>query len=175
MEQNPDSPAAETAPAASSQAFFDPAPTPEMDAPPAAGCLPPEHEFDPVPLRHRHDGWTPERQYGYVVALAEFGHGARAAEAVGMTGQSAARLRRRPEAAAFNRLCDAAWLLARKRHARDRLAQVRAAERGKFPRPGKPNLLNPMNLSRPPNKAAYAPNPSSNAPPVPATPNFENI
>lgn len=86
----------------------------------------PPPEFTPVPLRARRDGWTAERQFAYVVALAEFGHGGRAAQAVGMSAQSACRLRRRPGAAAFNRLCSAAWLLAKQSHARDRLARLRA-------------------------------------------------
>lgn len=97
------------------------------------GDLPtPPPEFTPVPVRARRDGWTPERQFAYVVALAEFGHGGRAAQAVGMTGQSACRLRRRPGAAVFNRLCEAAWLLAKQRHARERLARLRARGRGSF-------------------------------------------
>ncbi|MEA3051782.1 MAG: hypothetical protein QOG72_685 [Sphingomonadales bacterium] len=87
---------------------------------------PPPPEFTPVPLRARRDGWTPERQFAYVVALAEFGHGGRAAEAVGMSEQSACRLRRRPGAAAFSRLCAAAWLHAKQRRARERLARLRA-------------------------------------------------
>lgn len=73
------------------------------------GDLPtPPPEFTPVPLRARRDGWTPERQFGYLVMLAECGHHGRAAKAVGMSQQSAARLRRRPEAEAFDRLCSAA-------------------------------------------------------------------
>ena len=91
----------------------------------------PPPEFTPVPLRPRRDGWTPERQYGYVIALAAYGHGGRAAEAVGMTEQSAARLRRRPEAAAFNRLC-AAWQQAKQRRAANRLARLRAGSGRKF-------------------------------------------
>ena len=91
------------------------------------GDLPtPPPEFTPVPLRSRRDGWTPERQFAYVLALAELGHGGRAAQAVGMSEQGACRLRRRPGAAAFNRLCEAAWLLAKQRHARRRLARLRA-------------------------------------------------
>lgn len=86
----------------------------------------PPPEFTPVPLRARRDGWTPERQFAYVVALAEFGHGGRAARAVGMTEQSACRLRRRAGAAPFNRLCQAAWDLAKRRHAGERLARLRA-------------------------------------------------
>lgn len=97
-----------------------------------ADLPPPPPEFTPVPLRTRRDGWTPERQFAYVVALAEFGHGGRAARAVGMSEQSACRLRRRPGAAVFNRLCEAAWLLARQGHARERLARLRARGGGSF-------------------------------------------
>jgi hypothetical protein len=31
---------------------------------------PPLPDFAPVPLRYRHDGWTPERQRGFIEALA---------------------------------------------------------------------------------------------------------
>ena len=92
----------------------------------------PPPEFTPVPLRPRRDGWTPERQFAYVVALAEFGHGGRAAQAVGMTEQSACRLRRRPGAADFNRLCAAAWQLAKQSRAGRRLAWLRARGGGSF-------------------------------------------
>ena len=51
--------------------------------------------FTPVPVRARHDGWTPGRQFAYIVELAEHGHAGRAAQAVGMTEQSACRLRRK--------------------------------------------------------------------------------
>jgi hypothetical protein len=81
-------------------------------------------------VRARRDGWTPERQFAYVAALAEIGHGGRAARSVGMSEQSACRLRRRPGAAAFNRLCGAAWLLAKRRRAGERLARLRARGRG---------------------------------------------
>jgi hypothetical protein len=92
----------------------------------------PPPEFTPVPVRYRQDGWTPGRQYGYLVALAECGSAKRAAEAVGMTAQSATRLGRRPEAAAYHRLCEAACQLAKQRCAQERLARLRAARRGKF-------------------------------------------
>lgn len=93
---------------------------------------PPPPEFMPVPVRARRDGWTPERQFAYVVALAETGHGGLAAEAVGMSEQSACRLRRRPGAADFNRLCAAAWQLAKQRRARQRLTRLRARGGGRF-------------------------------------------
>jgi hypothetical protein len=82
----------------------------------------PPPEFTPVPVRARRDGWTPERQYVYVLELARSGHAGRAAQAAGMSEQSACRLRRRPGAAAFNRLCEAASLQAKQRYARERRA-----------------------------------------------------
>lgn len=58
--------------------------------------------FTPVPLaRSRHDGWTPERQRGFIAALAETGLVARAAQSVGMGARSAYVLRRRPGAESF--------------------------------------------------------------------------
>ena len=114
--------------AASADAFgppFAPA-TPPGPAPPFA--VP---EFTPVPLRYRKDGWTPERQRNYVVALAETGHLGKAARAVGMTEQSAGKLRRRPGAASFDAACMAAYLGARRRWTMARLAAAspRHAER----------------------------------------------
>ena len=59
-------------------------------------------DFTPVPLtRHRHDGWTPERQRGFIAALAETGVVAQAARSVGMSSASAYNLRRRPHAESF--------------------------------------------------------------------------
>lgn len=58
--------------------------------------------FTPVPMaRSRRDGWTPERQRGFIAALAESGIVARAARAVGMSAKSAYVLRRRPDAESF--------------------------------------------------------------------------
>jgi hypothetical protein len=83
-------------------------------------------------VRARRDGWTPERQFAYIVELAEHANAGRAARAVGMTAQGACRLRRRPGAARFNRLCEAASLLAKRRHAGERLGQLRARGRRSF-------------------------------------------
>ena len=65
-------------------------------------------DFEPVPVRHRHDGWTPKKQRLYVEALAETGCASEAAARVGMTEQSANRLRRRPDARGFDIACEAA-------------------------------------------------------------------
>ena len=97
-----------------------------------ADLPPPPPEFTPVPLRPRRDGWTPERQFAYVVALAAFGHGGRAARAVGMSQQSAMRLRRPPEATQFDRLCSAASWSAKKRRARERRERLRPRSGGSF-------------------------------------------
>src|SRR5690349_15820368 len=83
---------------------------------------PPVPEFIPVPLRYRKDGWTPERQRRYVAALAETGHLGKAARAVGMTEQSAGKLRRRPGAASFAAACMAAYRAPRRRWMLARLA-----------------------------------------------------
>jgi hypothetical protein len=67
--------------------------------------------FDFVPVRTaaRRDGWTPARQRAFIAELATHGSVAAAARAVGMTPQTANRLRRRPGAEGFAR----AWTVAR--------------------------------------------------------------
>ena len=65
--------------------------------------------FTPVPrLHNRHDGWTPERQRGFIDALALYGLVRAAANAVGMTPEGAYLLRRHPEGEEFR----AAWAAA---------------------------------------------------------------
>ncbi len=89
-----------------------PAPVPaEAAREPAPDTL----DFDPVPLRFRRDGWTPEKQREYVEALADTGVARQAAARVGMTEQSVNRLRRRPEARSFDRSCDGAMRVGAKR------------------------------------------------------------
>ena len=72
-------------------------------------------DFDPVSVRHRVDGWTPARQREYVEALADSGVYRYAAARVGMSEQSAARLRRRPDARSFDRACAAAFRIGARR------------------------------------------------------------
>lgn len=50
--------------------------------------------FTPVPLRYRHDGWTPERQRGFIEALADTGCVSRATAIVNMSLEGAYYLRR---------------------------------------------------------------------------------
>ncbi|HZF42772.1 MAG TPA: hypothetical protein VEZ48_05130 [Sphingomonadaceae bacterium] len=65
-------------------------------------------DFTPVPRKHRYDGWTPERQQGFITALAELGSVKHAARAVGMTPEGAYHLRRQPGAESFAAAWDAA-------------------------------------------------------------------
>jgi hypothetical protein len=61
-----------------------------------------------VPVRARADGWTAERQTGFIEALARTGTVEGAARAVGMGTSSAYELRARPDAVAFRE----AWRVA---------------------------------------------------------------
>jgi hypothetical protein len=61
-----------------------------------------------VPVKPRHDGWTPERQRGFIDRLSLCGCVAKAARAMGKTPQSAYRLRDHPKAASFRRAWDRA-------------------------------------------------------------------
>ena len=68
-----------------------------------------EPEFTPVALdRVRHDGWTPERQRLFLVALAALGTVDAAARAVGMSRISAYNLKKRVGAESFAREWDRA-------------------------------------------------------------------
>ncbi len=64
--------------------------------------------FRPVPVAPRHDGWTRERQRGFIDRLCLTGNVARSAKAVGKTPQSAYRLRDHAGAASFRRAWDRA-------------------------------------------------------------------
>ena len=57
--------------------------------------------FTPVPVRARSDGWTVERQYAFIEALAETGIVEDACRRVGMSRTSADNLRRRPQGGPF--------------------------------------------------------------------------
>jgi hypothetical protein len=64
--------------------------------------------FQPAELRRRYDGWTADKQYRFIQALAETACVEEACKRVGMTRQSAYRLRQRPCGLAFRRGWDAA-------------------------------------------------------------------
>ncbi len=78
------------------------------------GDLPPEElSFTPVPLKARRDGWTPERQIEFILALAGGASVATAAAGVGRSRQSAYALRARSGGESFA----AAWDVAISLHA----------------------------------------------------------
>ncbi|MEW4447777.1 hypothetical protein [Qipengyuania sp. JC766] len=64
--------------------------------------------FDNVPVKYRHDGWTPARQKAFIGALADTGSVSRAARFVNMSPEGAYYLRRRPGAESFRRAWEAA-------------------------------------------------------------------
>jgi hypothetical protein len=66
---------------------------------------PPLPDFAPVPLRYRHDGWTPERQRAFIDALADTGCVTRATAMVNMSLEGVYYLRRQKGAEEFR----AAW------------------------------------------------------------------
>lgn len=73
------------------------------DNPTGAGMV-----FKPVPVRPRHDGWTPEKQTLFIEALADTACVTDACKRVGMTDVSAYALRRRVDAGEFRRAWDSA-------------------------------------------------------------------
>jgi hypothetical protein len=89
------------------------APTYERASPDHPG--PEEFDFDPVPLRYRHDGLTPEKQREYVEALADTGVAHEAAARVGVSEQAINRVRRRADARSFDLACEAALRFAARR------------------------------------------------------------
>jgi len=71
------------------------------------------YRFTPVPRRGRADGWTSDRQHAFVWALATIPSVTAAAASVGMSKQSAYRLRNAPGAEAFARAWDEAYEIGR--------------------------------------------------------------
>lgn len=69
--------------------------------------MPPEHQtadtlaFNPATLNKRHDGWNADRQRAFIAALADSGCVSLACRAVGVSPQSAYRLRRHPKGKQF--------------------------------------------------------------------------
>ncbi len=79
-------------------------------APPES--LPPAPEFEPVPVRRRHDGWTADRQRAFIAAMAETGCVSEACAEVSITPRSAYKLREHALGAAFRTAWDHAQHLA---------------------------------------------------------------
>ena len=63
--------------------------------------LPAFLRFEPARLRAQHNGWSPMLQRRFVLALARGAGPAEAARALGMSRQSAYRLRARPGGESF--------------------------------------------------------------------------
>jgi hypothetical protein len=61
--------------------------------------------FQPVPVRYRYDGWTAEKQIAFIEKLADCGSVSAAAKHVGMSRESARKLRRRPLGCAYAHAC----------------------------------------------------------------------
>ena len=101
------SPAPAPAPATALAAADTPATA--LDAP-AADCAydPADYRWVPVRRRPRLDGWTEEKQRRFIETLADTGLVGVAAKAVGMSRETAYRLRRSAHGAAFARAWDAA-------------------------------------------------------------------
>ncbi|HVQ07393.1 MAG TPA: hypothetical protein VMS43_03055 [Allosphingosinicella sp.] len=71
--------------------------------------------FAPVPVRARAGGWTPKKQYFFILGLARGFTPARAAALLGMTRKTAYELRGKPGAEGFARAWAAAAARARER------------------------------------------------------------
>ena len=80
----------------------------EEDAPPPETYDPADYRWVPVRRRPRTDGWTEETQRRFIEVLADTGLVGSAATAVGMSRETAYRLRRSAHGAAFARAWDAA-------------------------------------------------------------------
>jgi hypothetical protein len=74
----------------------------------AGESAPPVPAFEPVKLRYRRDGLTPERQVAVVRALAECGCMREACARVGISAESVYELLRRPDAQSFRIAMDLA-------------------------------------------------------------------
>lgn len=74
--------------------------------------------FAPVPVRFRSDGWTPRRQYFFILGIARGFAPAKAAAILGMTRKTAYELRKMPGGEGFA----AAWAAAAARARARRIA-----------------------------------------------------
>jgi len=90
-------------------------------------------DFAPVPVRARRDGWTPKKQYFFILGIAHGFIPAKAAQILGMTRKSAYELRRKPGAEGFAAAWRAAAARARaRRHAARRPSLAQRALHGEW-------------------------------------------
>lgn len=82
--------------------------------------------FLPVPLRTRRDGWTSARQARFIAELVRTACVRKAAQAIGLTRESAYRLRRHPAAGSFRAAWDTA--VSRKQQPRWKFTQAEARD-----------------------------------------------
>jgi hypothetical protein len=74
----------------------------------AGDSAPSAPDFDPVKLRYRRDGFTPERQVAIITALAECGCVVEACRRVGISTEAFYELVRQPDAQSFRLAVDIA-------------------------------------------------------------------
>lgn len=84
------------------------APADDIAGPAPAPYDPEDYRWVPVRRRPRLDGWTEEKQRRFIEVLADTGQVGLAAKEVGLSRESAYKLRRSPHGAAFARAWDAA-------------------------------------------------------------------
>jgi hypothetical protein len=107
---------------------------------------PPVIAFTPVPLRMRADGWSPDLQLRFIVALSKGLTPGEAARSVGKNRQNAYALRNRPGAESFAAAWDSVVAYVR---------QIRA--QGRQPRPRlDPGVPGPPRFRRPQGAEAEA-------------------
>jgi hypothetical protein len=131
MDQNHPRPAPEAAtdepasPCNDGDSYFSPPPSPNEEPPREKVAVPADAapgdltDFEPVPLRYRTDGLTPQKQREYVEVLADTGVARVAAARIGVSEQAINRVRRRADARSFDLACDAA-----QRHGARRLRSI---------------------------------------------------
>jgi hypothetical protein len=85
-----------------------PATADDRDGVPPETYDPADYRWVPVRRRPRLDGWTEEKMRRFIETLADTGQVSLACKAVGLSRESAYKLRRAPHAAAFARAWDAA-------------------------------------------------------------------
>ncbi len=108
--------------------------------------LPSFLRFKPVPLKARHDAWSPELQFRFILGLARGVRPEEAARSLGMSRQGAYALRKRPGAEGFAAAWDEALRYARRvrveRARRAAPASVQAPEHRsyrEYPAPARPS------------------------------------
>ncbi len=99
---------------------------------------PAEYRWVPVRRRPRLDGWTEEKMRRFIETLADTGQVGLAAKTVGMSRESAYKLKRAPHGAAFARAWDAA-----RHHAGGFLEDVASSARSRAS-----STMSTMNMAR---------------------------